>query len=84
MDPEIITSAKLLGITREHSDHRGGADMHSTGRLIFRKGRTDRADPLSWWVEFECESCGDRIYQHHADDRAVIRSVLREAGIAGT
>jgi hypothetical protein len=81
MANQVITSSKLQGLTREHEDHKFGADMHSTGRLVMSQvgGPPDRL--LSWRIEYKCEVCNQLSLETHVEDWDLIREVLKDNGI---
>jgi hypothetical protein len=79
MARQVISSPKLLGITRLDEHHRGRATMHSTGRL--RQAFGGDLDPGGWTIEFKCEICDQFVYENESADLDLIREVLRDAGI---
>ncbi len=74
-----IHSLALLGIERDHDDHRGAATMRSTGDLVQIFEPED--DARSWFVEYKCDVCGELVEEWNADTHDLGRQALKDAGI---
>ncbi len=80
-----IHSQVLVGIDKDHADHRGKAPMHSTGDLVWFFD--DETDARNWFLEYECEVCNEIIQLYAPDTLDLARRALKEANIikdAGT
>ncbi len=81
-----IHSQLLVGVEKDHDDHRGAAPMHGTGDLVLF-GDDDETDAHNWYVEFRCDVCNQIVHSGYADLLDIVRQALKEAGIiaeAGT